>query len=206
MFGHCRLSLIVLKNICRAYHKKTLSVLALHNVSFKIEQGEFVSIIGPSGCGKTTLLNILGMLDSVTLGSMELEGNDVSNLSDNQRSFVRSSKVGMIFQSFNLIEEMTALENVQLPFLYTTSNDGNPLQKATRALESVGLAERSTHMPSQLSGGEMQRVAIARAIVMEPEIILADEPTGNLDTLSGERVMNIIQQLNQKGTDRKSVV
>jgi len=194
------LSLIALTNICRAYQKKTYSVLALHNVGITIQQGEFVAVMGPSGCGKTTLLNIVGMLDRVTRGTIEFNGVKVSDLSDNQRSFFRSSAIGIIFQSFYLIEELTALENVALPFLYTTRKAVNARAQALSALDRVGLAERSTHMPSQLSGGEMQRVAIARAIVMQPDVILADEPTGNLDTVSGQSVMDIIQGLNQGGT------
>jgi putative ABC transport system ATP-binding protein len=172
-------------------------VHALDGVSLQIEEGEMVAIRGPSGSGKTTLMNILGCLDRPSTGSYVLAGEDVSRMSDNSLARVRNHKIGFVFQTFNLLPRMSALENVELPLLYAGESDAK--KKALAALELVGLAERSDHRPNQLSGGQKQRVAIARAIVTHPAIVLADEPTGALDTRTGEDILNLFKALNKQG-------
>ena len=188
---------VVTERLCKEYLSGAASVLALRDVSLSICQGELVAIMGPSGSGKTTLLNLLGCVDKSTGGRYQLDGGDVSRMGDKALSHARNEKIGFVFQSFNLLPRLTALENVRLPLLYSRKriSKKGPIEALTR----VGLGNRAHHRPSQLSGGQQQRVAIARALVMQPAIILADEPTGNLDSRSGEEIMLLFQQLNNEG-------
>jgi putative ABC transport system ATP-binding protein len=189
--------MIELSNISKIYRAGQTEVTALRAVSCRIETGEMVSITGPSGSGKSTLMNIIGCLDKPSSGQYRLDGIEVSKLSDNQLAEIRNKKIGFVFQSFNLLARNTALANVELPLVYSGAH--NRRQRALRALASVGLAHRATHRPSELAGGEQQRVAIARALINTPSLILADEPTGNLDTQTSKDVMFLFQQLNQQG-------
>ena len=189
--------MIEFNNIVKTYRMGKIEVQALRGVSARVEKGEMVAIMGPSGCGKSSLMNILGCLDIPTSGSYFLDGAEVSKLSDSQLADVRNKKIGFVFQSFNLIARTTAAANVELPMLY--SNGGDRKKRALEALERVGLKERAHHRPSELSGGEQQRVAIARALVNNPPIILADEPTGNLDSHSSYEIMDILSSLNKEG-------
>jgi len=189
--------MIELENIAKIYDIGEVKVNALDNVSFRCEKGEVVSIMGPSGSGKSTLLNILGCLDKPTGGSYSLEGQDVSSLSDNQLAVIRNRKLGFVFQSYNLLPKMTALENVELPMVY--AGQGHRRERALEALESVGIGNRALHRPSELSGGEQQRVAIARCLINNPLVILADEPTGNLDTHSSQNIMAVLLEQSKKG-------
>ena len=188
-----------LSGICREYVVGEEVVHALDHVDLKIEAGEYVSIMGPSGSGKSTLLNVLGLLDRPSSGTYRLQGEDVSNLDDNELASHRQQHIGFIFQFFHLIPRLTALENVELPLVLTGAAPRARRERAAAILESVGLKPRLTHRPDQLSGGERQRVAIGRAIVMQPSFLLADEPTGNLDTRSGNEIMQILEQLNGDG-------
>jgi macrolide transport system ATP-binding/permease protein len=190
--------MIELKNIDKTYRMGDIKVPALKNISFKIEDGEFIAIMGPSGSGKSTLLNILGCLDISTGGEFLFDGINVSKFSDYQLAEIRNEKIGFVFQTFNLLPRLTALSNVELPLIYA-SYQGNRKRKAMSALQAVNLEERANHRPRELSGGQQQRVAIARALINEPTIILADEPTGNLDSKAGEEIMSIISELNKKG-------
>ena len=183
-----------LKDIVKTYQMDKVQVQALRGVSFSIEKGEMVALMGPSGCGKTTLLNILGCLDTPTSGSYHLDGVEVSNLSDSQLADIRNRKIGFVFQTFNLLARTSALENVRLPLLYGNGHDSRG--RALEALKRVGMGHRASHSPAELSGGERQRVAIARALVNNPAIILADEPTGNLDSRSSRDVLDILCELN----------
>ena len=190
---------ICIRDLCKFYNVGGQTVRALNGVSLDIEDGEYVTVVGTSGSGKSTLMNILGCLDVPTSGSYYLDGEDVCALSDNALSDIRSQKIGFIFQSFNLIPGLTALENVELPLLYRRVSKAKRSATALKALESVGLSDRALHRPSELSGGQQQRVAIARAIAADPQIILADEPCGNLDSRSGAEILDILSRLNSSG-------
>lgn len=189
--------MIRLQNIEKVYRTDTIQTLALNSISLDIEKGEFLSIMGPSGCGKSTLLNIMGLLDAPSKGSISIDEQTTTHFSDKQLAKFRNKKLGFIFQSYHLINDLQVLDNVELPLLYRDSTARERRQLATEALEKVGLSNRLKHFPTQLSGGQRQRVAIARAIVGRPEIILADEPTGNLDSAMGNEIMDILLQLNR---------
>jgi putative ABC transport system ATP-binding protein len=191
--------MIDIKNVTKVYQMGEVEVHALRGLSLKIEQGEFLTIMGPSGSGKSTLMNLLGCLDTPTAGSYHLHGQDVSRLSDSQLAHVRNKEIGFVFQQFNLLPRTTALRQVELPLMYAGLNTRERHKRARAALEAVGLSDRMGHRPDELSGGQQQRVAIARALVTEPSIIMADEPTGNLDTRSGNEVLCLFQQLNEQG-------
>jgi putative ABC transport system ATP-binding protein len=190
--------MIQLKNIEKVYRTDTIETLALNNINLSVEKGEFLSIMGPSGCGKSTLLNIIGLLDEPTNGNIEIDNQVITSFADKKLSAFRNQKLGFIFQSYHLINDLTVLDNVSLPLLYRPSVSGAERNRlAAEALAKVGLSNRMKHYPSQLSGGQRQRVAIARAIVGHPSIILADEPTGNLDSAMGNEIMEILQNLNK---------
>lgn len=189
--------MIELENVTKIYKLGDIEVPALKSVSCRIERGEMISIMGPSGSGKSTLMNIIGCLDRPTSGKYLLEGREVNKLNDNELAEIRSRKIGFVFQSFNLLPRATALANVELPLIYSGVRERK--EKALQALKSVGLAHRVNHKPTELAGGEQQRVAIARALVNDPSLILADEPTGNLDTRTSMGIMLLFQQLNQRG-------
>src|SRR5258707_3543236 len=189
--------MIQLNNIEKVYRTNTVETLALNSISLDIAKGEFLSIMGPSGCGKSTLLNIMGLLDAPSKGHIKIDDQKTDHLSDKQLASFRNKNLGFIFQSYHLINDLQVLDNVELPLLYRTSTAKERRMLATEALEKVGLANRVKHFPSQLSGGQKQRVAIARAIVGKPEIILADEPTGNLDSAMGNEIMEILIHLNR---------
>jgi putative ABC transport system ATP-binding protein len=192
--------MIKAKNLRKAYMTEEVETTALNSVNIEIKEGEFVSIMGPSGCGKSTLLNIMGLLDNPTDGEYWFLDTEVSKLSERQRAQLRKGNIGFVFQSFNLIDELNVYENVELPLLYLGMTSEERKQRVNAALDSVQILHRQTHFPQQLSGGQQQRVAIARAVVAGPKLILADEPTGNLDSTHGEEVMNLLTQLNQAGT------
>lgn len=191
--------LIRITNLTKIYKMGENEVRALDGINLEIEKGEFVSIVGQSGSGKTTLMNIIGCLDVKTSGEYFLNGIDTSKLSDNQLADLRCSEIGFVFQNFNLLQKMTALENVELPMVYKGVPTKERRQRAEMLLEMVGLKERMHHRPNELSGGQQQRVAIARALANSPHLILADEPTGNLDSKSGSEIMKIIKELNERG-------
>ncbi|HAQ64742.1 MAG TPA: macrolide ABC transporter ATP-binding protein [Bacteroidales bacterium] len=193
--------MIKLHNIQKVYRTSTIETVALEQINLEISKGEFVSVMGPSGCGKSTLLNITGLLDDPTEGSVIIAGEDGNGLSDKRKAAFRNRHIGFVFQNFHLINELNVLDNVELPMLY--SKGITPTERRTRAmkvLERVGLSHRMKHFPTELSGGQSQRVAIARAVAGNPSIILADEPTGNLDSHNGEEVMQILFDLNREGT------
>lgn len=189
--------MIRLQNIEKVYRTSTVETLAINGISLEVAKGEFLSIMGPSGCGKSTLLNIMGLLDDPSKGIIKIDDQDTSKFSDQQLAKFRNQKLGFIFQSYHLINDLQVLDNVELPLLYRTSSTKERRMLATEALEKVGLSNRIKHFPSQLSGGQRQRVAIARAIVGKPQIILADEPTGNLDSAMGNEIMDILINLNR---------
>jgi putative ABC transport system ATP-binding protein len=189
-------AMIRLQNVEKVYRTDTIQTLALNNINLNISKGEFLSIMGPSGCGKSTLLNIMGLLDISTKGQVLIDGQDTTSFSDKQMAQFRNKKIGFIFQSYHLINDLAVQDNVELPLLYRSSSAKERRQLSAEALQKVGLSNRMKHFPKQLSGGQKQRVAIARAIVGNPEIILADEPTGNLDSAMGDEIMNILLQLN----------
>ncbi len=191
-------ALITLKDIHKSYPLDGFDLEILKGINLEINNGEFVAIMGPSGSGKSTLMNILGCLDTPTSGEYVLDGENVENLSADELAVIRNKKIGFVFQGFNLLSRTSAIENVELPMVYAGQPDAVREEKARKALESVGLAERMYHLPNQLSGGQQQRVAIARAIVNEAPIIFADEPTGNLDTKMSEEIMRLFTELNQK--------
>ena len=193
-------TLLSLKNVSKIYQMGEVEIKALDNVSLKIKKGEFVAIQGPSGSGKSTLMHIMGCLDTPTKGKVIFEGEDISKLSEAELAKIRNQKVGFVFQTFNLLPRTSALANVELPLIYTPlDSPSKERDLAKKILNAVGLGERALHFPSQLSGGEQQRVAIARALVNRPSIILADEPTGNIDSKTGKEIMTIFQRLNKKG-------
>jgi putative ABC transport system ATP-binding protein len=191
--------MIEIENITKVYQMGEVQVHALRGVSLRIDEGESVTIMGPSGSGKSTLMNLLGCLDSPTEGSYHLNGQDVSSLSDNQLAHIRNREIGFVFQQFNLLPRTTAQRQVELPLMYAGVGARERKKRAREALETVGLGDRAGHRPDELSGGQQQRVAIARALVTQPSIIMADEPTGNLDSKSGNEVLCIFEKLNQKG-------
>ena len=186
-------------DLSKVYTADEVETTALNNVSLEIHSGEFIAIMGPSGCGKSTLLNILGLLDTPTSGQYLFEGTDISGYSERQRSQLRKGTLGFVFQSFNLIDELTVYENVELPLLYLGLSGDERKARTEAALDRVGMAHRRKHFPQQLSGGQQQRVAIARAVVASPKLILADEPTGNLDSQHGDEVMKLLAELNEAG-------
>lgn len=183
----------------KIFKTEEVETWALNNVSIEVKQGEFVAIMGPSGCGKSTLLNILGLLDNPTGGEYYLNGTEVSRYTESQRTSLRKGVIGFVFQSFNLIDELTVFENVELPLLYAGVSVHERVDRVNKALERMQISHRTEHYPQQLSGGQQQRVAIARAIVTNPKIILADEPTGNLDSTNGNEVMLLLKELNKDG-------
>ncbi|WP_289752420.1 MULTISPECIES: ABC transporter ATP-binding protein [Muribaculaceae] len=189
--------MIELNSVNKIYRTDEIETLALENVNIAIEKGEFVSVMGPSGCGKSTLLNIVGLLDTPTSGTVSIDGTTLGKMSDNRLAAFRNAKLGFVFQSFHLINSLNVLDNVELPLIYRSMSASERSRRVREVLDRVGLSHRMRHMPSQLSGGQCQRVAIARAIVGNPEIILADEPTGNLDSKMGAEVMDLLHSLNK---------
>ena len=187
-------------NLTKVFRTDEVETTALNNVSFGITPGEFVAIMGPSGCGKSTLLNILGLLDNPTSGEYFFNGAEVSRFTERQRARMRKENIGFVFQNFNLIDELNVFENVELPLIYLGLSATERKKRVAEALEQMQITHRRKHFPLQLSGGQQQRVAVARAVVANPKLILADEPTGNLDSANGEEVMNLLERLNQQGT------
>ena len=194
------MAIIKTENLKKSFRTSEVETIAINDLNFEVNKGEFVAIMGPSGCGKTTLLNILGLLDTPTSGTYYLNGQDVSTLNERDRTFLRRGKIGFVFQSFNLIDELTVFENIELPLSYLKIKTAERRKIVDDIMERMAISHRAKHFPHQLSGGQQQRVAIARAVVANPEIILADEPTGNLDSKNGIEVMNILTELNHNGT------
>jgi putative ABC transport system ATP-binding protein len=192
--------MLKLQDLTKAYRTDEVETVALNNVNIEIEHGEFVAIMGPSGCGKSTLLNIVGMLDTPTSGHYFFKGEDVAGYSEAQLGIIRKQHIGFIFQSFNLIDELSVAENIELALLYHDIGSSERKERVAAVMDKVGIAHRAKHMPSQLSGGQQQRVAVARAVVGNQSMILADEPTGNLDSAHGQEVMEMLQSLNDEGT------
>lgn len=197
--------MITLSNIEKVYQTKSIETVALQHVNLVVPKGEFLSVMGPSGCGKSTLLNIMGLLDAPSNGTIEIGGQPIRSYKDKELAHLRNEKIGFVFQSYHLVNDLSVLDNVELPLLYRRGTSAaERTKRAKTALEKVGLSARTKHYPNQLSGGQRQRVAIARALIGQPEIILADEPTGNLDSVMGEEVMNILLNLNRE--DRTTIV
>jgi len=192
--------MIEVNNLQKIFRTEEVETWALNDVSFNVADGEFVAIMGPSGCGKSTLLNILGLLDNPTKGSYKLQGVEVADLDENRRTDLRKGVIGFVFQSFNLIDELNLRENIELPLLYMGVPAKERRRRAEEVMERMNISHREKHFPNQLSGGQQQRVAIARAVIAGPKLILADEPTGNLDSVNGQEVMNLLKELNQQGT------
>ena len=192
--------MIKVTDLSKVFRTEEIETTALNGVSFEINEGEFVAIMGPSGCGKSTLLNIMGLLDNPSGGSYMLLGSEVGQLKEKDRTKFRKGNIGFVFQSFNLIDELNVFENVELPLRYLNISAGERKQRVTEILKRMGISHRAKHFPQQLSGGQQQRVAIARAVVSNPKLILADEPTGNLDSKNGKEVMELLSELNQEGT------
>ena len=192
--------MIQINDISKVFRTSEVETVALNHVSLEVKEGEFVAIMGPSGCGKSTLLNILGLLDNPTEGSYRLLGQEVAGLHEKERTRVRKGKIGFVFQSFNLIDELNVFENVELPLTYLGIKASERKRMVTELLQRMNISHRAKHLPQQLSGGQQQRVAIARAVVTNPKLILADEPTGNLDSKNGKEVMDLLTELNRQGT------
>ncbi|MEE4197720.1 MAG: ABC transporter ATP-binding protein [Bacteroidales bacterium] len=192
--------MIKTNQLVKIFRTDEIETTALNKVDLEVKKGEFVAVMGPSGCGKSTLLNIVGLLDNPTSGELWFDGIEVSRFKEKQRTELRKSNIGFVFQSFNLIDELTVYENVELPLLYLKVSAKERKEKVEAVLERMKIAHRRKHFPQQLSGGQQQRVAIARAVVANPKLILADEPTGNLDSANGEEVMKLLTELNQEGT------
>ena len=192
--------MIKVTNLSKVFRTEEIETVALNGVSFEIKDGEFVAIMGPSGCGKSTLMNILGLLDSPTDGSYELLGSEVSGLKEKDRTNFRKGNIGFVFQSFNLIDELNVYDNIELPLKYLNISASERRQRVTEIMKRMAISHRAKHYPQQLSGGQQQRVAIARAVVANPKLILADEPTGNLDSKNGKDVMTLLTELNAEGT------
>lgn len=192
--------MIKVTDLNKVFRTEEIETIALDSVSFEIKEGEFVAIMGPSGCGKSTLLNILGLLDNPTAGSYILFGNEVGNLREKERTKFRKGNIGFVFQSFNLIDELNVYENIELPLRYLNISAAERKQRVNDILKRMNISHRAKHFPQQLSGGQQQRVAIARAVVSNPKLILADEPTGNLDSKNGKEVMDLLADLNNEGT------
>ncbi len=191
--------MIKLSSVRKVYQTEKILTLALDDINLQVEDGEFISVMGPSGCGKSTLLNMIGLLDAPTEGHIDIAGQEVSRSSDIRRAHFRNEHIGFVFQQFHLIRELSVLDNVEIPLLYRKVGWRDRKKRSLEALEKVGLSSRIHHRPTQLSGGQQQRVAIARAIVGQPKILLADEPTGNLDSTMGDEIMKILQDLNESG-------
>lgn len=192
--------MIELEKLSKTYRSNSVETVALHNVSLTISEGEFVSIMGPSGCGKSTLLNLMGMLDNPTHGQYQFNGIEVFGLKEANRVALRKENIGFVFQSFNLIDELTVAENVELPLVYLKRPSAERKKLVAEMLERMGMMHRAQHFPGELSGGQQQRVAVARAVISNPKVILADEPTGNLDSVHGNEVMELLSELNNQGT------
>lgn len=192
--------MIKVENLCKSFRTEDVETIALNKVSFEVKAGEFVAIMGPSGCGKSTLLNILGLLDNPTSGKYWLDGKEVQALKEKDRTNIRKGQIGFIFQSFNLIDELNVEENIELPLTYLNIKSSERKERIKAIMKRMNISHRTKHFPHQLSGGQQQRVAIARAVVFHPRIILADEPTGNLDSKNGAEVMQLLTELNKEGT------
>ena len=192
--------MIKVNELSKIFRTEEIETIALNQVSFEIKQGEFVAIMGPSGCGKSTLLNILGLLDNPSEGSYQLLGQEMAGLKERERTKFRKGNIGFVFQSFNLIDELNVFENVELPLKYLKITSSERKQRVTELLKRMNISHRAQHFPQQLSGGQQQRVAIARAVVSNPKLILADEPTGNLDSKNGKEVMDLLSELHHEGT------
>ncbi|PWN69449.1 ABC transporter ATP-binding protein [Chryseobacterium phosphatilyticum] len=192
--------MINIHNLSKIYRAEDVQTNALNEVNLSIKEGEFVAIMGPSGCGKSTFLNILGLLDSASIGSYQFEGAEMMGLNERRKSDVRKKNIGFIFQNFNLIDELTVYENIELPLIYNGISSSERKRRVEEIMENINIAHRAKHYPQQLSGGQQQRAAVARALVTKPKLILADEPTGNLDSSNGNEVMNLLAELHREGS------